>query len=343
MKIENVGIDYTICIHYSLHFCPRVKSMREPFHPSRITRKTVFYFIAILMALASVTPALADYLGPNRTVTETTSVCKVILYECQYVAAKDIWKYKSTDSWACSNESKPWRDYPSSSRTCNDNLHDAGYQYWEREDISQTVTNTYLPATISSSLQSCTLQNGWCITAPQLSLSAIEPVSGYGIIAIEGSLNGQTFACMTSNCNVPLNQGSNSFAYWALSSFGDSSTMGMLTAKVDSQPPNITGTFTGTLGANGWYRSPVSFSGAASDATSGLASFTCTLDGIASGTCNTIAINNEGIHTVVLTARDNAGQTRTLTQNASIDTQNPTLNASLNGTLGSNNWYTAAT
>ena len=39
----------------------------------RIKRKTIFYFIAILIALASVTPVLADYLGPNRTVTETTS------------------------------------------------------------------------------------------------------------------------------------------------------------------------------------------------------------------------------------------------------------------------------
>ena len=115
--------------------------MREQANLIRIKRKTILYFAVILIALVSITPVLADYLGPNRTVTETGSVCKVVLYECQYVAAKDTWKYKSTDNWACSNESKPWRDYPSNSRTCNDNVHDAGYQYWEREDTSQTVTN----------------------------------------------------------------------------------------------------------------------------------------------------------------------------------------------------------
>ncbi len=199
----------------------------------RIKRKTIFCFAVILLPLLVVTPALADYLGPDRTKTETGSVCKVILYECQYVASKDIWKYKSENSWPCSSESKPWQAYPSNSHTCTDNVHDAGYQYWEREDITQTVTNTYPPATIDSALQNCTSQNGWCITPPQLFLNGIEPVAGYEIIAIEGSLNGQNFACMSPSCSVPLNQGSNDFTYWALSSFGDSSTMGTLTASVE--------------------------------------------------------------------------------------------------------------
>jgi len=316
--------------------------MREQANLIRIKRKTILYFAVILIALIGVTPVLAEYLGPNRTVTETNSVCKVVLYECEYVAAKDIWKYKTTDSWVCSNESKPWRDYPSNSHTCNDNVHDAGYQYWEREDTSQTATNTYPPATINGSLQNCALQNGWCVSVPQLSLSANEPVAGYNIIAIEGSLNGQNFACANASCSVPLSEGDNNFTYWALSSWGDSSTMGTLTAKVDSQLPSITGTFTGTSGSNGWYLSPISFNGNASDITSGLASFTCSIDGAALGSCTSITVNSEGIHTLVLTARDNAGNTRTLTQNTPVDTQNPILSAALNGTLGSNNWYTAA-
>ena len=314
--------------------------MRKQSKPIRIKRKTIFYFAVILIALVGVTPVLADYLGPNRTVTETVGVCKIILNECQYVAAKDDWRYKNDGSWSCSNESKPWQAYPSASRSCNSS--NDGYKYWDREDSSQTVTNTYPPATINGSLQSCTSQNGWCVTVPQLSLSAIEPVAGYNIIAIEGSLNGQNFACANSSCSVPLNEGDNNFAYWALSSWGDSSTMGTLTAKVDSQLPNITGTFTGTSGSNGWYLSPISFNGNAFDITSGLASFTCSLDGAALGLCSSITVNNEGIHTLVLTARDNAGNTRTLTQNTSVDTQNPMLSAALNGTLSSNNWYTSA-
>ncbi|MCI0552622.1 MAG: hypothetical protein L0287_16855 [Anaerolineae bacterium] len=308
----------------------------------RIKRKTIFYFVIIIIALASVTPVLADYLGPNRTVTETTSVCSVVLYECKYVPAKDDWRYKKVDDWSCSNESKPWQAYSSQPSSQGCFAATAGDTYWEHEETQQEVTTTYPPATISGSLQNCTLKNGWCVTAPQLSMSGNEPVSGYNILAVEGSLNGQTFACSTANCSVPLKQGNNSFTYWALSSWGDSSMMGTLTAKVDSQLPSITGTFSGTAGSNSWYLSPVSFNGSASDATSGLASFTCTLDGAALGSCSSITINSEGAHTLVLTARDNALNTRTLTHNASVDTQNPILNASLSGTLGSNTWYTAA-
>src|SRR5688572_21924252 len=293
----------------------------------------------MVIALATVTPVLADYLGPNRTVTGTTSACKVILYECKYVPTKDDWRYKKVDDWSCSNESKPWQAYSSQPSGCSAG---SGDQYWDREDAVQEVTNIYPPATINSSLQNCTLQNGWCVSAAKLSLSGIEPVSGYSIIAIEGSRNAQNFACAGANCIVSLNEGNNSFTYWALSSWGDSSNMGTFTAKVDSQMPSITGAFTGISGANNWYVSPASFNGSATDATSGLASFKCTLDGVALPSCNTITVNSEGMHSLVLTARDNAGNTRNISQNASIDTQNPVLNSNLKGTLGSNSWYTAA-
>ena len=299
--------------------------------------------IVAIMVMGIVTPALADYLGPNRIVTESVSSCKVILLECQYVPSKDDWRYHKVEGWACSDENKPWKAYSSepSSQGCYDAT--AGHQFWERTETSQVVTSTYPPATINGSLQNCTLQNGWCVTTPQLSLSASEPVSGYSILAIEGSLNGQTFACPSSGCNLSLNEGDNSLAYWALSSWGDSSTMGTLTTKVDSQLPSITGIFTGTSGSNGWYISPVSFTGNSSDATSGLASFTCSLDGVTLASCGSITISSEGAHTIVLNARDNAGNTRTLPRNTSLDTQNPVLNASLSGSMGSNNWYTSAT
>ena len=309
----------------------------------RIKRKTIVYFVLVILILGIATPALADYLGPNRVVTESTTVCKVILYECRYVPAKDEWRYKRVDNWSCPSESDPWEDTSSEPSSQGCSAATEGDQYWAKEQTGEEVTTTYPSATITGSLQSCTLQNGWCTTTPRLSLNGGEPVSGYRIIAIEGSLNGQTFACANSTCSVPLNEGNNNFTYWALSSWGDSSTMGTLNAKVDSQLPNITGTFSGTSGANGWYLSPVAFNGTASDTTSGLASFTCSLDGIALGSCNSITINSEGSHTLVLNARDNAGNKRTLTQNTSLDTQDPILTASLSGTLGSNNWYTKAT
>jgi hypothetical protein len=307
-----------------------------PHHTSH--RNWLVSLSVIILLLTAVTPALADYIGPNRTVPETS--CKVILNECQYVEAKGEYRYKMVDSWSCSNESKPWQEYPNDPpRACTAST--TGDKYWSRED-EVIGTTTHPPATINGTLQNCTLQNGWCITPAQLSLTGAEPVAGYYIFAIEGTRNGQVFGCTTASCSVPLNQGNNNFTFWALSSFGDSSTMGSLAAKVDSQIPNITGSLSGTVGSNGWYTSSVLFNGSASDTTSGLASFSCTLDGTALGSCNTITINANGPHTLVLTARDNAGHTRTLTHNASVDMQNPALSAALSGTMGSNNWYTAA-
>src|SRR5215216_2484206 len=316
--------------------------MREKINSVQIKRKTFLLIVIAILVLASVTPVLADYLGPNRTITETTSVCKVNLYECQYVPAKDAWKYKFVDSWSCSNESKPWKAYSSqpSSQGCFDGT--AGDTYWAKEDILQTVTNTYPPATISGVLQSCTANNGWCTTVPQLSLSGTEPVSGYNIIAIEGSINGQTFACANASCSVPLFEGNNNLSYWALSSWGDSSLMSTLTTNVDSQPPNITGTLSGTAGSNGWYLGPVSFKGSAADLTSGLATFTCALDGVILGSCSSVYITGDGTHPLALFSTDHAGNVSKLIKNASLDTQNPSLNAAISGTLGSNNWYTGA-
>jgi hypothetical protein len=150
--------------------------MREQANLIRIKRKTILHFVVILIALLGVTPVLAEYLGPNRTKTETSGgVCKIVLKECQFVPAKDEYKYKGVDDWSCSNESKPWRAYPDSPpRACT--YAAVGEQYWEREDTSQTVTNTYPPATINGSLQNCALQNGWCVSVPQLYLSGDEPV-----------------------------------------------------------------------------------------------------------------------------------------------------------------------
>src|SRR5215216_1232795 len=77
-----------------------------------IKRKTMVCFVIFMTALASVTPALANYLGPNRTVTETSTICKINLYECQYVPTRDMYRYKVVDGWACADESKAWKVYP---------------------------------------------------------------------------------------------------------------------------------------------------------------------------------------------------------------------------------------
>jgi hypothetical protein len=313
-------------------------------HQHSTHRRWILSFV-IILALALATPVLANYVGPNRTVTETNTTCKVVLNECRYVEEKGEWKYKTTNTWSCSLESKPWETYSNDSRPCNDNTHTPGYEYWSKEDVTTTQTVTYPPATITGSLENCTHRNGWCITVPQLSMEGIEPVDGYRIFSIEGTLNGQNFACMGPRCTVQLKQGQNDFAFWALSTFVtlDSSEMDMLSAKVDSKPPTITSSMTGLQGSNGWYLGPITFNGSAADATSGLVKITCDLDGAALSDCDMIRIKGDGPHLLHVLARDYALHVQEITLTPSIDSQNPTLSAFIDGTLGSNNWHTAAT
>ena len=301
-----------------------------------IQRKTILRFLALIIVLAVATPVLADYLGPNRTVTETTSVCKIVLYECKYVASKDAWRYHKTEDWSCSNEGKPWQAYSDtpSSQGCFSATE--GDRYWQKEEQLQTVTVTYPEAIITPALQDCTSYNGWCNTSPQLTLNAVEPVSGYTILAVEGSLNGQTFACSGSNCNVPLNEGENAFTFWALSSWGDSSALGTFTSKVDTVPPTLGLDVTASNGTAGWYTSPAMLSVTGSDSTSGLASVLLSVD---NGAWESSATLNEGVYTVDVQAEDYAGNIATSSTTISVDTTTPTTDLALNGITGNNGWY----
>jgi hypothetical protein len=91
-------------------------------------RRWIFSLAAVIIALTVATPALAEYIGPKRTVTETGTVCKVILKECEFSTEKNEWRYKTVGSWSCSLESKPWQEYSNNQRPCNDTLHTNGYQ-----------------------------------------------------------------------------------------------------------------------------------------------------------------------------------------------------------------------
>jgi hypothetical protein len=302
----------------------------------RFKRTTFIYFIVVLTVLVIATPVFADYLGPDRTVTEATSACKVILYECQYIASKDAWKYHKVGDWSCSNESKPWTAYSGNPSSQGCFAATAGDTYWSKEETLQEVTITYPPATINNSLQNCNLSNGWCNTTPELTLNGTEPLSGYDILAIEGSLNGQTFACPGGNCSIPLSEGNNDFTFWALSSWGDSSEMETFSSRVDTVPPTLGLDITAANGKNGWYVSQASVSAIGSDSTSGLSNVFLSVN---NGTWEPSAMLNEGVHKVDVRAEDNAGNTSDTSSVISIDTTTPAIDLSLNGLTGKNGWH----
>ncbi len=285
-------------------------------------------------------PVLADYLGPNRTVTTTVPSCHWVKYRCAQQKDNN-WEYHSVDSWLCSDESKPWEGCSKSSPPCNET--NSGHTYCERQDGTETTTVTYPVATIEGSIQNCTLYGEWCngTTAPQLALSANEPVQGYSVTLIEGTLNGVDFACQpgATSCNIPLNEGKNDFAYWAHSSWGDTSDKGMTSIKVDTVAPSVSLDIQGTPGANNWYVSAILVTATGSDPTpgSGVTSALLSLDGGAIWQPSVTL--NEGVYNLVVQVLDNAGNVSTSSATLSVDTTTPSINLSVTGTAGNNGWY----
>ena len=197
------------------------------------------------------------------------------------------------------------------------------------------------PPAITSSI-SCSQagDNGWCRGTGVLTLTASDP-QNYPL-TISGDIGGTPFTCAAGDaCFQPLPQGSGAINYTVTAASGMSAS-GSTTWKLDATPPLVNGTLSGALGSNGWYLGPVTYNGSASDALSGLAGLTCTLDGSPLGSCTPVTVTGEGAHTLVITARDLAGNVQTFNQNIPLDIQNPNLTANISGTLGSNNWYTSA-
>ena len=291
------------------------------------------FIVSILIAAVVGTSVLAAYLGPDRTRTVTHSVCHVTLRQCKNV--NGTWKYVKTQESSC-GEDKWWLAYPSTEQTCN--AANNGYEYYEKGDITVTELVTYPPATIADALLNCNLHNGWCNTSPSLSLSGNEPVAGYQITAIEGTRNGVGFSNSGATHSISLAQGQNDFTFWALSSWGDSSLMGSLSAKVDTTPPDVNGIASGTAGNHGWYISPVGLSASASDSGSGVdGSPLVSQDG---GATWVSSLNlGSGIFNILLRAYDVAGNAATGSLTFHVDTVKPDISASSVGTPGNNGWY----
>ena len=301
--------------------------------------------ITALTLLAGLGAAMFAYTGPNRTRTEAVIVCKIILWECQYVPAQGDWRYHQVRDWSCSNESKPWEEYPSQPPPsgCYEEVAGPPNQYWTREESVEDIIVTYPPAEISAQpLCSLPGQNGWCRGEAGLQLTGYEPVAGEHITGLEGTLNGETFAVQNSaSAVIPALEGQSDLQYWAHSSFADTSLMGASSLLLDSQLPLVTASsLVGTLGDNSWYISEVSISLSFTDPTpgSGLDGITYLLGGGAPQPFTSPLTLGDGQHEVLIRAADLAGNLTELSQIVQIDTIPPHLEDSLEGTLF-NGWY----
>jgi hypothetical protein len=197
--------------------------------------------------------------------------------------------------------------------------------------VEQTIT--YPEATVQGTLENCDRRNGWCVTLPRLVLTGHEPLNNHFITGIEGTHNGEPFYCEGASCQIPLLEGENAFTFWAFSSWGDSSRLGSLTARVDTRPPQIEGSLSGVMGEGGWYVSSVTVSASASDPQpgSGIDTFTYTWNASPAQPYTGPITLGDGVHTLTFRAQDGAGRVSEIGQSVQVDSVPPRVSGLLTG------------
>lgn len=314
-----------------------------------LPRRTLLFFVAFLLAAFLTLPAVAEHIGPHRTTSAFVWERRACHYEAVYDPPGAGWYgctldlYGPPDSTCDSTSSVKsyfnsaacgWpAGFSCETLPCDISRSGGIESCSEGDEGCRAVekTSSLPPATVSGSV-SCGLpgSSGWCRGGAELSVSGSEPLTGYTILSLEGTLNGEPFACSGSACGVPLLDGGNSFTFWARSSYGDTSSMGSADGKLDSAAPSISGDLSGSSGDAGWFVSDVTGTASASDPApgSGLASLEISVDGGGWGAYGGALVLSDGEHTVELRAADGAGNSAQESLVVRVDTQPPEIDLS---------------
>jgi flagellar hook assembly protein FlgD len=196
------------------------------------------------------------------------------------------------------------------------------------------TVDTVAPRT-TASIKGTAGDAGWLTSPATIKLTATD--SGSGVMVSRYAIDDGSMTDYASAVTVGQ-QGEHTLTYRSVDLGSNPETKRTASFAIDSVAPRLTASFTGTAGdASGWYRSPVSLALTPTDATSGVASATYALDGGSPGALPaTVPIAADGVHSVVATVRDVAGNAFTRTFTLTIDTVAPvvTLPTTAGGTAG---------
>ncbi|MBI9051974.1 MAG: Ig-like domain repeat protein [Anaerolineaceae bacterium] len=148
-------------------------------------------------------------------------------------------------------------------------------------------------------------------------------------IPLEGVLDGVPFfANAVNTISFLIGEGSHSLDFWALSSYGDSSTHFIENYYVDTMPPQIDAELFGILGDNNWFVSDTTLVVFYSDPVpgSGLASNSASANSTPIDVSIPITFP-EGVYNLTLDVRDTAGLSTQILYTLMVDTTAPALNA----------------
>ena len=182
----------------------------------------------------------------------------------------------------------------------------------EGTHTTQIKLDNVAPATtLATSPASADGSNGWfkqsSVTFTLAATDATSAVAG-NFYTIDGG------GTQTYGGTVTINtQGDHTVTYWSTDNAGNIESTHTTHIKLDNVAPatTLTSSPAAADGSNGWFKqSSVTFTLAATDAASGVASRFYTIDGGATQTYSgTVTVNTQGDHTVVFWSADNAGNT----------------------------------
>ncbi len=168
-------------------------------------------------------------------------------------------------------------------------------------------------------------QGGWSVTPVKVTLTASDAITG--ISSIGWRIDGGAIHTYSAPFSVAVN-GSPVLEYRAVDRAGNREAWHKVSLRIDTKPPAIAIPLTGAAGAAaGTWRGPVSTTPKVSDATSGVATRTISVDGapvVALGS-KPIVVSGDGPHTVTISAADAAGNAGSSTAAFMIDTVAPVV------------------
>ncbi|MBQ6342569.1 MAG: Ig-like domain repeat protein [Anaerolineaceae bacterium] len=277
-------------------------------------RKSIFILLTALLALQIISvPGSAEYTGPNGGARRYS-------YEVEVPGT-------CSEEYSCCTW---WSDDP-----CGSNPWDVGcclsYGTCSREydcTTTETVWANHPDATIATS-PSCTTgfgANNWCRGDVTVNLTGTDEWQGINGFESSDGHHLSKGGGHTETGSVSFSGEQNrSVDFWALSTFGDTSTKKSENIRIDKTSPESVGIrVEGTKGPGNAYRGKVTFVGTATDSMAGVKSIFVDLklgEGEKAGSAS-VPANYTGVVTPCVRAVDNAGNSTACINQASTTVDN---------------------
>ena len=178
--------------------------------------------------------------------------------------------------------------------------------------------------------------HGWYTSAVSVGFSASDNLAGVQRTEYRiGSNPWQTGTSLSISAS-----GAYTISYRSVDQAGNEETAHELPVKIDREAPTSGLAITGTLGANGWYTSPITITFVVTDPVSGRDTTMYRLDGGIWQAGDGLVVDSDGIHTLEYYSIDRAGNREsTHTATLRVDLLPPMTMYTTEGTAGDGGWF----